>query len=604
MSDIIRLLPDSVANQIAAGEVIQRPASVVKELVENSLDAGASHITIHIKDSGRTLIQVIDNGKGMSETDARMAFERHATSKIKSADDLFALNTMGFRGEALASIAAVAQIELRTRQEDSDLGTRLVINGSTVENQEPIATPKGTFFCVRNLFFNIPARRKFLKSNQTELSHIVSEFERIALANPSIGLTLTHNDGSLYELEATNIRQRIAAIFGKSVNQSLLHIELQTPLVNIYGYVSAPDGARKTNQKQFFFVNGRFMRHPYFHKAVLHPYEGLLQTGVSPHYFIYFDVDPASIDVNIHPTKTEISFENAQPIWQMLAAVVKETLGKFNEVPSLDFSTDNSIQIPVWDGNKDVKPPQPKFDSSYNPFKSSGSGGSNYKRADLNWEKLYSSFNNKPEEKQTTIEIEAFDIPENSPHELSPIGTIVAYGGYLVAPSRTGLRIIDQRKAHIRVLYDRYLKQLVQHKGVSQRTLFPEIITLSASDMVLLESVNNELHSLGFEVDNLGGGSFSVCGVPANINGIDIHQLFNEMIDSIRHKSVSIKEDIYHQLALTLARSAAIHSGKNLSQEEQLHLVDQLMASPSPTLTPDGQKILIMLSDNDLDKLF
>ena len=398
MSDVIRLLPDSVANQIAAGEVIQRPASVVKELVENAIDAGASHIDVLVTDAGKTCIQVIDNGKGMSETDARLAFERHATSKIREASDLFALHTMGFRGEALASIAAVAQVELRTCQKDAQLGTLITLAGSKVESQETVACAQGSNFCVRNLFFNVPARRKFLKSNQTELSNILAEFERIALVNPDVSFTLHHNDTEMLNLPAIQLRQRIMGVFGKKLNQDLLSLEIETTMVKIHGFIGKPETARKKGARQFFFVNGRYMRHPYFHKAVADAYENLIPAGEQVSYFIYMEVDPANIDVNIHPTKTEIKFDNEQAIWQILSAAVKETLGRFNAVPSIDFDTEGMPEIPAFEASpyEGVRPPSTSLDPSYNPFNvssatppSSYSPSSRGRHTATEWEPLF-----------------------------------------------------------------------------------------------------------------------------------------------------------------------------------------------------------------------
>ncbi len=392
MSDIIHLLPDSVANQIAAGEVIQRPASVIKELVENAIDAEAQEVHVLVTDAGKTCIQVIDDGKGMSETDARLSFERHATSKIREASDLFALRTMGFRGEALASIAAVAEVELKTRQEGEELGTRLVIAGSKVESQEAVSCPKGSNFSVKNLFFNVPARRKFLKSNSTELSNILAEFERIVLAHPEVAFYLYSNDSELFNLSAMPLRQRIMAVFGKKMNQQLLTVEVATTLIKISGYVAKPETARKKGSHQYFFVNGRYMRHPYFHKAVMDAYEHLVPAGEQVSYFIYFEVDPANIDVNIHPTKTEIKFENEQAIWQILAAAVKESLGKFSAVPSIDFDQEDMPDIPALGEATSVQPPQVHYNADFNPFKASSGaygGRESYSRKPVEWEDLY-----------------------------------------------------------------------------------------------------------------------------------------------------------------------------------------------------------------------
>ena len=411
MSDIIHLLPDSVANQIAAGEVIQRPASVIKELVENAIDAEAQEIHVLVTDAGKTCIQVIDDGKGMSETDARLAFERHATSKIRQAADLFALRTMGFRGEALASVAAVAEVELKTRMANEELGTRIVIAGSKVESQEAVSCPKGSNFSIKNLFFNIPARRKFLKANSTELSNILTEFERIALVHPEVAFYLYSNDTELFNLPAMPLRQRILAVFGKKLNQHLLSVDVDTTMVKVSGFVAKPETARKKGAHQYFFVNGRYMRHPYFHKAVMDAYEQLIPAGEQISYFIYFDVDPANIDVNIHPTKTEIKFENEQAIWQIVSAAVKESLGKFNAVPSIDFDTEGMPDIPAFDQTRPIEPPKVHYNSDFNPFKTSSassySGGGSYSRPKVDWEGLYDGLE-KASKMNTPMEEEPF----------------------------------------------------------------------------------------------------------------------------------------------------------------------------------------------------
>lgn len=476
MSDVIRLLPDSVANQIAAGEVIQRPASVVKELVENAIDAGAHHVDVLVTDAGKTCIQVIDDGKGMSETDARLAFERHATSKIRQAADLFSLHTMGFRGEALASIAAVAQVDLRTCQEGEQLGTHICISGSKVESQEAIACSQGSNFSVKNLFFNIPARRKFLKSNQTELSNILAEFERIALVNPDVSFTLHHNDTEMLNLPAIQLRQRIMGVFGKKLNQDLLSLDIETSMVKIHGFIGKPETARKKGARQFFFANGRYMRHPYFHKAVVDAYENLIPAGEQVSYFIYFDVDPANIDVNIHPTKTEIKFENEQPIWQILSAAVKETLGRFNAVPSIDFDTEGMPDIPAFDAapTSGVRPPSTSYDPSYNPFNVSSVPPSQYSPSSYNkkqhteWEPLFQGLekNSMPAWNMPSSPVpeESWSEPEQEPSEPTlydehPDENVAEKsaqhyqykGSYILTSVKSGLMIIDQQRAHVRI---------------------------------------------------------------------------------------------------------------------------------------------------------
>ena len=514
MSDIIHLLPDSVANQIAAGEVIQRPASVVKELVENAIDAEAEEIHVLITDAGKTCIQVIDDGKGMSETDARLSFERHATSKIREAADLFALRTMGFRGEALASIAAVAEVELKTRPASEELGTRLLIAGSKVEGQEAVSCPKGSNFSIKNLFFNIPARRKFLKANSTELSNILTEFERIALVHPEVAFYLYSNDTELFNLPVMPLRQRIMAVFGKKLNQQLLSVDVNTTMIKISGFVAKPETSRKKGAHQYFFVNGRYMRHPYFHKAVMDAYEQLIPAGEQISYFIYFEVDPANIDVNIHPTKTEIKFENEQAIWQILSAAVKESLGKFSAIPTIDFDTEDMPDIPAFEQARPIEPPKVHYNTDFNPFKTSSAssygGGGNYSRPKVEWEGLYSGLEkasrmNEPMEEEPFVE------------ETVPSGVSASFygneatvekgaqhfqfkGRFILTSVKSGLMLIDQHRAHVRVLFDRYMSQIRQKQGVSQGVLFPEIIQLPASEAAVLESILEDLSAVGFDL--------------------------------------------------------------------------------------------------------
>lgn len=629
MSDIIRLLPDSVANQIAAGEVIQRPASVIKELVENAIDAGAGHIDVSVTDAGKTCIQVIDNGKGMSETDARLAFERHATSKIREASDLFALRTMGFRGEALASIAAVAEVELRTRQHGEELGTSILISGSKVEKQEPVACPEGSNFIVRNLFFNVPARRKFLKSNQTELSNIISEFERIALVNPEVSFTFHHNGTEILNLPAIQLRQRIMGVFGKKLNQDLLSLDIDTTMVNIHGFIGKPETARKKGARQFFFVNGRYMRHPYFHKAVADAYEHLIPVGEQVSYFIYFDVDPANIDVNIHPTKTEIKFENEQAIWQILSAAVKETLGRFNAVPSIDFDTEGMPDIPAIDmaGSIGSELPPTSYDPSYNPFNQSSSivPPSSYSSASkkkTEWEPFYQGL-----ERQTrTVEedVSPFseenvfsgkfhdDAEEATIYDEHPDAVITEKaaqhyqykGTYILTSVKSGLMIIDQHRAHVRILYDKYMDQIQKHVGLSQRMLFPDMIHFSPSEVPVLEEIMDDLASLGFELSPLGGGTYSINGVPADIEGLNPEQLITNIVHSAIEKGCKVKEEVQSMIALSMARASAIVAGQVLSNDEMNALVDGLFSAPAPNYTPDGKTVLALMNDDDIEKLF
>lgn len=618
MSDVIRLLPDSVANQIAAGEVIQRPASVVKELVENAVDAGAHHIDVLITDAGKTCIQVIDDGKGMSETDARLAFERHATSKIREASDLFALHTMGFRGEALASIAAVAQVELRTCQEGEALGTQLAIAGSKVESQEAVACPCGSNFSVKNLFYNVPARRKFLKSNQTELSNILVEFERIALVNPDISFTLHHNGTEMLNLPAIQLRQRIMNIFGKKLNQELLSLDVTTSMIRIYGFIGRPETARKKGARQYFFVNGRYMRHPYFHKAIADAYEHLIPVGEQVSYFIYFEIEPAHIDVNIHPTKTEIKFENEQAIWQILSAAIKETLGRFNAVPSIDFDTEGMPEIPTFEPMQQggVVPPSTSFDPSYNPFNvsssvppSSYSAASSYRKHSADWEPLFTGLERKHEEGQEVVEqpVEETTLYDAHPEESVKENITQHYqykGCYILTSVKSGLMIIDQQRAHIRILYEQYMHQLTDKQYVSQRLLFPEMVHFSTSEVPVLEEIKDDLQALGFDLSNLGGGSYAINGVPAGIEGLNPEKLVMELVQSAIEKGGHVKEAVQEALALSLAKASAIVPGQVLTAEEMNDLVDRLFALSAPTYTPDGKVVLAVVKEEDIEKLF
>ena len=620
MSDVIRLLPDKVANQIAAGEVIQRPASVIKELVENAVDAGAKRIDVQVTDAGKTSIQVIDDGKGMSETDARLAFERHATSKIREAADLFALNTMGFRGEALASIAAVAQVELRTCLEGEQLGTSLCIAGSKVESQEPVSCPQGCNFNVKNLFFNVPARRKFLKSNQTELNNILTEFERIALVNPDISFTLHHNGTEMLNLPAIQLKQRIMGVFGKKINQELLPLEVDTTMVRITGFVGRPDSSRKKGARQFFFVNGRYMRHPYFHKAVMDAYERLIPVGEQVSYFIYFDVDPANIDVNIHPTKTEIKFENEQAIWQILTAVIKETLGKFNAVPSIDFDAEGMPDIPAFESSPytAVQPPKTDYDPNYNPFNTSSSPASYTRQKTDGWEELYGgymvaepsfAYPGEPvyPEEQEIVEPEQPALYASSEARPATETSTQHYqykGRYILTSVKSGLMVIDQQRAHIRILYDRYLSQIENRKGASQGMLFPDIVQFPVSEVPVLESILDDLSSLGFDLTDLGGGSYAINGIPSGIEGLNPSELVQNMVHSAIEKGGKVKSDVQGLLALSLAKAAAIVPGQVLTNDEMNQLVDELLTSMTPNYTPEGKPVLTLLNDEELEKHF
>lgn len=601
MSDIIQLLPDSVANQIAAGEVIQRPASVIKELVENAVDAGAKSIQVLITDAGRTAMQVIDDGKGMSETDARLSFERHATSKIKNASDLFALRTMGFRGEALASIAAVAQIELKTRQPMEEVGTHLSISGSRFMGQEPCSCPVGSNFLVENLFYNVPARRKFLKSNSTELTNIVVAFERIALVYPDIAFTLYSNGTEVLNLKAGGLRQRIADVFGKKMDQDLIPVEVETTMCKIKGFVGKPEASRKKGAQQFFFVNGRYMKHPYFNKAVMASFERLVPVGEQVPYFIYFTVDPEDIDVNIHPTKTEIKFENEQAIWQILAAAVKESIGVFNDVPSIDFDVQGQPDIPVFDHtSKAAVAPKVEYNPHYNPFKESAPVLMS--RPVQNWEELYENLQPEPAQDEGDIFSSSMVTNDNIIEEKSPVHYQYK-GKYIMTAVKSGLMIIDQYRAHVRILYEKYLRQLEQKKGDPQKVLFPEVIQLAADEAVVLETVINEMGDMGFELNTLGGNSFAVNAIPSGLEGLNVERLIHDMLATAKEKGAGVKESVNHKLALSLARHAAVPQGQVLSNQEMESIVNELFACENVNYTPDGKNVLCILKQQEIDHL-
>ena len=616
MSDIIHLLPDHIANQIAAGEVIQRPSSVVKELVENAIDAGASMIRVNIVDAGRTLIQVIDDGKGMSETDARMAFERHATSKISTADDLFALHTMGFRGEALASIAAVAHIDLRTKQKGAELGTHLVIVGSTVETIEEDACNEGSVFSVKNLFFNVPARRKFLRGNETEFRNIVTEFERIALVNAQVGMSLYHNEVEIFNLPISGLRQRIINVYGKNLNQKLLSLDAQSSLVTINGFVGRPDAAKKRGALQYFFVNGRFMKHPYFHKAILQAYEQLIPAGEQPSYFVYFTLDPATIDVNIHPTKTEIKFENEQPIWQILMAATRESLAKSSAIPTIDFDAEGAISIPVYNPAKKsegggMKAPKVQVDSAYNPFDQEPT----YQRPAFDWTKLYEGFERDREavgevsrqqvEGAQPMDPDSLDVPVSAELFTETTNPCFQYKGrYILTAMKSGLALIDQHRAHLRILFEQYSRSIRQKQGASQQVLFPEVVTFTQAEVAILPTLWDDLRFAGFDLSDLGGGSYAINGLPAGIEGIDMVQLLKEIVAHCVELRSDAKDLLSDTIALSLAKAAAIPAGKELTPEEMDHLIASLFSCQDSNLTPDGKTILSMLTDEELERRF
>jgi DNA mismatch repair protein MutL len=612
VSDIIQLLPDAVANQIAAGEVIQRPASVVKELVENALDAGAGEVTIHVKDAGKTLIQITDNGCGMSPTDARMAFERHATSKINSANDLFCIRTMGFRGEAMASIAAIADVELRTKRMEDEVGTLIHIIGSEVKNQEPVACANGTTISVKNLFYNVPARRKFLKANTTELKHIISEIQRVALPNPEIRFSFFHNNSPLYELGKSNFRRRIVDIFGKSINQSLVPVEEQTSLVNISGYVGQPKYARKTMGEQFFFVNKRYMRHPWFHKAVMQAYEKLLPADSFPSYFLFLEIDPAAIDINVHPTKTEIKFEDDRAIWQVIFAAVRESLGKHNVVPSIDFDQSGSIDIPVRSKETgEVQYPEIKVNRDYNPFETEKTPSfklpktAKTEKSNLNrWEDLYQGAQLILRSDDETSPATGFSDSRNSSEGISRKKILQLKQKYILSPVKSGLMVIDQKRAHERILFEQFMEVLKSESVASQQQLFPQTLELDAGDAELLKNILDDLLALGFDIRDFGKNTFIINGTPGVLDVSSPELIVEKLLEEYKNSPVDAKVKAKEQVAISLAKASALDYGTELKQEEIDHLIDNLFACATPNYSPEGKKVLTIIPLEDIEKSF
>lgn len=637
-SDIIKLLPDSVANQIAAGEVIQRPASVVKELVENSIDAGATSIQIVIKDAGRTLIQVVDNGRGMSPTDARMAFERHATSKIGSADDLYTLHTMGFRGEALPSVAAVAQIEMRTMRPGDQIGCRLRISESKFEGMEPATCVVGTNLMVKNLFFHMPARRKFLKKDSVELSHILHEFERLALVNTNVDFTIIHNDVTLHSLLHGSLKQRITSLFGKSVGAQIIPVATETTIVKISGFVGLPQHARKRGAQQFFFVNGRNMRHPYFHKAVMSCYSELISADVQPSYFINFEVDPATIDVNIHPQKHEIKFENEQPIWQILTAAVKQALGKVNAAGAIDFDSPEGIpDIPVFMPDMSTDMPGIQTDTAYNPFditenaadkddtespRQAAPGGMPRhfeRRASISrdWDKLYESFAARRDDAAVAPDSEAVTVPQavvkNEELDVKPLfnerdiitaGFVVLQNRYIALQSRSGLMLVHRHRAHVRVLFDDFMHRLADKALPSQKLIFPESVTLSPSQSSILSAVAQPIEHMGFDVSFLGDNVWAINASPSVPGASNPVEMLMRIITEIQDSGDIPENAVIEPAAMAMARCAAVNPDTDWTAEETDSLLARLFANSQPDFTPDGLTIIHTIPYDDIQSMF
>jgi DNA mismatch repair protein MutL len=619
MPDIIQLLPDAVANQIAAGEVIQRPASAVKELMENAVDAGSSAIKLIVKDAGKTLVQVIDNGCGMSVTDARMSFERHATSKIRRADDLFAIRTMGFRGEALASIAAIAQVELKTRKHEEELGTRLVIEGSEVTEQEACSCPAGTSIAMKNLFFNVPARRNFLKSDGVELRHIIDEFQRVAIPNHNISFSLHHNNAELFHLEGGSLRQRIVAIFGNAYNQRLVPVEEDTNIIKISGFVGKPEFARKTRGEQFFFINKRFIKNAYLHHAVQGAYDELLPPDSFASYFLMMEIDPKSIDINIHPTKTEIKFEDEKSVYAILRSAVKRALGQYNIAPTLDFEQEMSFNIPYRPNSGPVETPGIYVNPEFNPFEQDASKNTGTKKeyssdqqyerfsskSNNNWEQLYAIAKQEPnrdadEEGQQTIPTDW----DSQGYKGTEKITYQLHNKYILTHIKSGFMVIDQQRAHERILYERFLEAMEKHKGSSQQELFPQTVEFPTADAEMLKELEEEIAALGFDIREFGKNTFIIHGLPSDAPGANAKELLEGLIENYKENLSELKLEKRDNIARSMARNMSIRSGKSLTTYEMNTLIDELFACQMPYASPSGKPTITTFTLDDLDRRF
>lgn len=609
MADIIQLLPDSVANQIAAGEVIQRPASAVKELLENAIDAGATNIKLIVKDAGKTLLQVIDNGKGMSETDARMSFERHATSKIRKAEDLFSIKSFGFRGEALASIAAIAQVEMKTRKENSEIGTKILIEGTEIKQQEPCSTPVGTSIAVKNLFFNVPARRNFLKSDPVELRHIIEEFTRVAIPNNSIAFSFHHNNEELFHLQPTSLRQRIAGIFGNNYNERLVPVEENTNIINVNGFVGKPEHAKKTRGEQYFFINNRFIKSAYLHHAVQTAYKEILSDDSFPSYFILMEIDPKVIDINIHPTKTEIKFEDEKSIYMILRSAVKRSLGRFHLSPSLDFERETSFDVPV-KATGPITAPEIKVNPNYNPFTQNNprEKSPTDKNNLENWNTLYSGFVKANTEIPATTDTHTQQVIAAQWDEVDEVTKerecFQLHNKYIVCAIKSGLVILDQQAAHERILFERFIKHSNSNKEASQQLLFPETIEFSSQDFELIKELFFEINALGFDISEFGKNTFVVNGVPALIEQYAAKEMIEKIIQGFKENLQELKTNKYENLCRSMAKTMAVKAGKKLSTSEMNTLIDELFACEMPYTNPAGKPTLTAIQQDELDKRF
>jgi len=609
MADIIQLLPDHVANQIAAGEVVQRPASVVKELLENAIDAGATTVKLLVKNAGKTLIQVIDDGKGMSVTDARLSFERHATSKIKVADDLFNLHTKGFRGEALASIAAIAHVEMKTKQASDELGTLITVEGSVFTSQDVIATPNGSSIAVKNLFFNIPARRNFLKSDTVEFRHIIDEFHRVVLAHPAINFSLYHNGSDLFNLLKGNFRQRIVSAFGGKMNEKLVPVEETTEVLSISGFVGKPEYSKKSRGEQFFFVNSRFIKSPYLNHAISAAFEGLLQPGKHPCYFLNLQVDPQSIDINIHPTKTEIKFDDEQTIYAILRAAVKHSLGQFSIAPVLDFDRDKNLDTPYGFQAGQTSIPKVEVDREFNPFSNSNRAATSYSKPSNDaWEGLYVGLESKSNTDnfgQVNYESDEMtssifdDSTERKVHK-----TFQLHNKYIINTIKSGMLVIDQNRAHERILYEDFLRKTTVNEAVSQQLLFPLKLKFSNSDHSILNDLQQALETTGFVFSSFSIENIELTGLPVGVKESEVQSVFEQLIHDIEHEVPDVNFSLSDLLSKSLAKSLAIKNGKKLERQEQEFIVNTLFSCKEPTVSPSNKTIFTTLKVEDLDKKF
>lgn len=617
MPDIIQLLPDAVANQIAAGEVVQRPASAVKELIENAIDAGADKIQLIVKDAGKSLLQVIDNGCGMSVTDARMCFERHATSKIRKAEDLFAIRTMGFRGEAMASIGAIAQVELRTRRHEDELGTCLQIEGSEVLRQEPVSCPAGTNICVKNLFYNTPARRNFLKGNSVEMRHIIDEFQRVALAHPEIFFTLHHDGNEVFHLTPGTLKQRIVHLFGNAYNQKLVPVEEDTSIIQLKGYVGKPEFAKKTRGEQFFFVNNRFIKDPYLNHAVLTAFDELLPADSFPLYVLYIEIDPAKIDINVHPTKTEIKYQDEKAIYAIIRSAVKRSLGRYNITPTLDFNQETGFSGMITEkAHEDIVPPQIAFNPDFNPFNADGRKEREIpylrnlgerKEVTKNWGSLYEIVDH-PTHRQEELDLSSspeIRIADQSIKKTGDRQIFQLHNRYIISQIKSGFMLIDQTAAHERILYERFLMQLENHKGASQSSLFPQTVNLTAADFELVKDLLPDFHALGFQIREFGKNSLVIEGIPADINtNISETEILEHLIEGFKNNHALLKLNKRDNLARTLARNTAIKSGTALSAEEMNQMIDELFACQTPNVSLSGKPVIVTFTLEELLQKF